>query len=191
LPTEEAATLALRTQQVLAFETGLPAVADPLGGSYFVEALTDVMERQAEDLFAEIDAMGSGSMLEGVLRGVENAWFTQRIAEAAYDEQRRTEAGELLQVGVNAFEEADEPPLEILEITTATEQAQIAALERMRADRDADAVARSLQDLAAAAETDANLIEPLVACARAGCTGGEVTATLQGVFGTWREAPAF
>ena len=82
LPTEEAATLALRTQQVLAYETGVPAVADPLGGSYFVEALTDEIERQAEALFAEIDAMGGGSMLEGVLRGVETGWFTQRIAEA-------------------------------------------------------------------------------------------------------------
>jgi methylmalonyl-CoA mutase N-terminal domain/subunit len=191
LPTEDAATLALRTQQVLAFETGVPAVADPLGGSYLVEALTDELEREAGVLFDEIEAMGSGSMLEGVLRGVETGWFTQRIAEAAYEEQRRTEAGHLVQVGVNAFQESDEPPLEILEITTATEDAQIAAVERVRGDRDAGAVARALDGLAAAAATEANLIEPLVICARARCTGGEVTATLQGVFGTWRETPAF
>jgi methylmalonyl-CoA mutase cobalamin-binding domain/chain len=191
LPTEEAATLALRTQQVIAFETGVPAVADPLGGSYFVEELTDETERQAEALFAEIDAIGSGSMLEGVLRGVETGWFTQRIAEAAFEEQRRIEAGEIVQVGVNAFEERDDVPLEILEITSATEAAQIAAVERVRAERDGVAAARALDELAAAAATDANLIEPLVACARARCTGGEVTAALQAVFGTWREVPAF
>jgi methylmalonyl-CoA mutase N-terminal domain/subunit len=191
LPTEEAATLALRTQQVLAYETGVPAVADPLGGSYFVEALTDEIEREAEEIFAAVDALGGGSMLEGVLRGVETGWFTQRIAEAAFDEQRRTEAGELVQVGVNAFVEGDEPPLEILEITSATERAQIAAVSRVRAERDAEASRQALEDLAVAATTDTNLIEPLVSCARARCTGGEVTAALQGVFGTWRETPAF
>jgi methylmalonyl-CoA mutase N-terminal domain/subunit len=191
LPTEEAATLALRTQQIIAFETGVPAVADPLGGSYFVESLTDETERQAEALFAEIDRMGAGSMLEGVLQGVETGWFTQRIAEAAFEEQRRTEAGELVQVGVNAFEESDEAPLEILEITAETERAQIAAVERVRAERDGAAAERALGALADAAGTDANLIEPLVDCARARCTGGEVTAALQAVFGTWREAPAF
>jgi isobutyryl-CoA mutase large subunit len=191
LPTEEAATLALRTQQVLAFETGVPAVADPLGGSYFVEALTDETERQAEALFAEIDAMGDGSMLEGVLRGVESGWFTQRIAEASFDEQRRMEAGELVTVGVNAFEEPGDDALEILEITMATEAAQIAAVERVRASRDAQAAMGALDALVAAADTDANLIGPLVDCARADCTGGEVTQALQGVFGTWREAAAF
>jgi methylmalonyl-CoA mutase N-terminal domain/subunit len=191
LPTEEAATLALRTQQVLAFETGVPEVADPLGGSYFVEALTDETERQAEALFAELDAMGDGSMLEGVLRGVESGWFTQRIAEASFDEQRRMEAGELVTVGVNAFEEPGDEALEILEITMATEAAQIEAVERVRASRDASAATEALDALVAAADTDANLIEPLVDCARAGCTGGEVTAALQGVFGIWREAAAF
>jgi methylmalonyl-CoA mutase N-terminal domain/subunit len=142
-------------------------------------------------LFAEIDALGDGSMLEGVLRGVESGWFTQRIADASFDEQRRMEAGELLQVGVNAFEEPDDDALEILEITMATEAAQIAAVERARARRDATAARAALEALADAANTDANLIEPLVECARAGCTGGEVTVTLQGVFGTWRETAAF
>ena len=192
LPTEEAATLALRTQQVLAYETGLEAVADPLGGSYFVESLTDEVERQAEELFAEIAAMGEGSMLEGVLHGVENGWFTQRIAEAAFDEQRRTEAGGLVQVGVNAFEEGPGLGPETLQIAMATERAQIEAVERVRAERDAGAAADALHALtAAAAAPDADLIEPLIACARAHCTGGEVTETLQAVFGTWRETPAF
>src|SRR4051794_1397240 len=191
LPTEQAATLALRTQQVLAFETGVPAVADPLGGSYFVEALTDETERQAEAVFAEIDAMGDGSMLEGVLQAVESGWFTQRIAEASFEEQRRMEAGELVQVGVNAFEEQGDDALEILEITMATEAAQIAAVEQLRAQRNGGAAADALDALAEAAATDANLIEPLVECARAGCTGGEVTTALQAVFGTWRETAAF
>jgi methylmalonyl-CoA mutase N-terminal domain/subunit len=192
LPTEEAATLALRTQQVLAYETGLPAVADPLGGSYFVESLTDEVERQAEELFAEIDAMGKGSMLEGVLQGVEHGWFTQRIAEAAFDEQRRTEAGALVQVGVNAFEEGPGLGPETLQIAMATERAQIEAVERVRAEGEAGGAAVALPGLTApAAAPDADLIEPLITCARAHCTGGEVTETLQGVFGTWRETPAF
>jgi methylmalonyl-CoA mutase N-terminal domain/subunit len=130
-------------------------------------------------------------MLEGVLRGVESGWFTQRIAEASFDEQRRMEAGELVQVGVNAFEEPGDDALEILEITMATEAAQIAAVQEVRAKRDPGAAAAALEALIAAAGTDANLIEPLVDCARAGCTGGEVTVALQGVFGTWRETAAF
>ena len=192
LPTEEAATLALRTQQVLAYETGIAAVADPLAGSYFVEALTDETERQAEVVFAEIEVLGEGSMLEGVLRGVENGWFTQRIAEAAFDEQRRTEAGALSTIGVNAYVETDDPPLEILEIPLVTEQAQRAAVANVRAERDPGAAADALTALTtAAAAPDAGLIEPLIECARARCTGGEVTRAMQAVFGTWRETPAF
>jgi methylmalonyl-CoA mutase N-terminal domain/subunit len=192
LPTEEAATLALRTQQIIAFETGVPDVVDPLGGAYFVEALTDETERQAEELLAEIDALGGGSMLEGALRGVETGWFTSRIAEAAFEEQRRFEAGELTQVGVNAYADTTEPPLEILEIPLETERAQVAAVRDVRRDRDAAAADRALTALVAAARVaDAELIEPLVACARAGCTGGEVTQALQSVFGVWRETPAF
>jgi methylmalonyl-CoA mutase N-terminal domain/subunit len=192
LPTEEAATLALRTQQIIGYETGVADVADPLGGAYFVEALTDETERQANAILSEIDALGGGSMLEGALRGVETGWFTQRIAEAAFDEQRRVENGELVRIGVNAYADTEEPPLEILEIPLETERAQVAAVRRLRERRDAAAAQRSLDDLVAAArEPDAELIEPLVACARAGCTGGDVTQALQSVFGVWREAPAF
>jgi methylmalonyl-CoA mutase N-terminal domain/subunit len=192
LPTEEAATLALRTQQVLAYETGITSVADPLGGSAFVEALTDETERQAEELFSQIEAMGEGSMLEGALRGVETGWFTQRIAEAAFEEQRRFETGELVQVGVNAFEETEEPPLEILQIPMATEQAQREAVARARADRDQALARAALEDLREAAATgDEDLMLPLIECARARCTEGEITAGLQAVFGTWRETPAF
>jgi methylmalonyl-CoA mutase N-terminal domain/subunit len=192
LPTEEAATLALRTQQVIAYESGVVDVTDPLGGSYFVEALTDRLEEEAEGLFARIDGMGEGSMLEGVLSGVESGWFNQEIAEAAFQEQRRFDDGELVQVGVNAFVDEHEPPLEILEITMATEQAQRAAIATTRSDRDPGPAAAALEGLEAAARDDAqDLLEPLIACARARCTEGEVTRALRAVFGSWRESPRF
>ena len=192
LPTEEAATLALRTQQVIAYETGVPDVVDPLGGSYYVEWLTDRIEELAEGLFAKIANLGDGSMLEGVLNGVENGWFVQEIAEAAFQEQRRFEQGDLIQVGVNAFTGSDDEPLEVLEIPMATEHAQRGALERTRMERDAEAAASALASLVAAArEPGAELMVPLIDCARARCTEGEVTEALQSVFGPWRETPAF
>ena len=111
LPTEDAAKLALRTQQVIAEETGVVDVADPLGGSYAVESMTDLMEERAEGIFAEVEAMGPGGMLEGVLAGIERGWFQQEIAESAFREQRRYEAGDLVQVGVNAFDVGIQEPL--------------------------------------------------------------------------------
>jgi methylmalonyl-CoA mutase cobalamin-binding domain/chain len=192
LPTEEAATLALRTQQVIAYESGVPDVVDPLGGSYYVEWLTDRIEDLAEELFGRIEELGGGSMLEGVLEGVETGWFVQEIAEAAFDEQRRFETGDLLQVGVNAFVTSTEEPLEILEIPMATEEAQRAAVALTRTQRDEGGVDAALAALVAAArDPDAELMMPLIACARARCTEGEVTVAMQSVFGPWRETPRF
>jgi methylmalonyl-CoA mutase N-terminal domain/subunit len=192
LPTEEAATLALRTQQVIAYESGVPDVVDPLGGSYYVEWLTDRIEAIAEELFGRIQALGDGSMLQGVLEGVETGWFVQEIAEAAYEEQRRFETGDLVQVGVNAFATSTEEPLEILEIPMATEDVQRAAVGRTRAERDGAAVEAALATLVAAAgDPAADLMMPLIECARARCTEGEVTVALQSVFGAWRETPRF
>ena len=192
LPTEEAATLALRTQQVIAHETGVAEVADPLGGSYFVETLTDRLEDRAEALFARIEELGDGSMLEGVLAGVESGWFVQEIAEAAFQEQRRFEEGDLIQIGVNAFTEAGDRPLEVLEIPMATERVQRAAVTATRAQREAASAASALDALGrAAGDPDADLMMPLIACARARCTEGEVTVALQSVFGSWREDPRF
>jgi methylmalonyl-CoA mutase N-terminal domain/subunit len=192
LPTEEAATLALRTQQVIAYETGVPDVIDPLGGSYYVEWLTDRIDGVAEDLFGRIQELGGGSMLEGVLNGVESGWFVQEIAEAAFEEQRRFETGDLVQVGVNAFVSSDDEPLEILEIPMATEEAQRTTIARTRTERDAAAVRAALAALIAAASTpDDDLMQPLIDCARARCTEGEVTEALQSVFGAWRETPRF
>jgi methylmalonyl-CoA mutase N-terminal domain/subunit len=191
LPTEEAAKLALRTQQVIAYETGVPEVIDPLGGSYFLETLTDRMEEGAEALFAEIDGMGEGSMLEGVLAGIERGWFQQEIAESAFNEQRRFESGDLVKVGVNAFVDDRDPGVDTLVIGPEVERDQIDAVRRLRTDRDGAAVERALNALTAAAGTDANLIEPLVACARARCTEGEIIRALIEVFGDYRETPRF
>ena len=191
LPTEDAAKLALRTQQVIAYETGAPDVIDPLGGSYFVETMTDRIEAQAEEIFAHIDAMGEGSMLDGVLAGIEQGWFQQRIADAAFEEQRRYETGDLVKVGVNAFVETGEAPIDTLVIGPEAEVQQRVAVERTRAERD-DAVAKAaLADLVRAAGTDENLIDPMVECARTRCTEGEIVSALVGVFGDYRETPRF
>jgi methylmalonyl-CoA mutase N-terminal domain/subunit len=191
LPTEEAAKLALRTQQVIAYESGVPDVADPLGGSYFVESMTDRMEELAEAMFAEIDAMGEGSMLEGVLTGIERGWFQQAIAGSAFREQRRYESGDLVKVGVNAFVDEHDEVVDTLVIGPEGERRQVEAVKRVRAERDETAARSALDALIAAAGTDANLIDPLVSCARSLCTEGEIVSALTGVFGDYRETPWF
>ncbi|MEA2501103.1 MAG: methylmalonyl-CoA mutase, N-terminal domain, partial [Actinomycetota bacterium] len=159
LPTEEAAELALRTQQILAYETGAANVIDPLGGSYFVEALTDRIESQAERYFARIDEMGDGSILAGMLQGIEDGYFQAEIADAAYRSQRLFEEGRKVVVGVNRFQR---PPREgevsVLAIPPGTETQQVEALGRRKATREPKAVENSLLALEAAASTDANLM---------------------------------
>ena len=192
LPTEHAARLALRTQQVIAYETGLADVADPLGGSYVVERATDEIEALAEEMFAHIDSMGGGSMLEGVLAGIESGWFQQLIAEAAFEEQRRLESGDLVKVGVNAFVDPGAGSVDTLVIGPQAEEGQREAVARTRSQRDRAAADGALARLAHAAATDdAELIGPMVACARARCTEGEIVRTLAGVFGDYRETPRF
>jgi methylmalonyl-CoA mutase, N-terminal domain len=191
LPTEEAAKIALRTQQVIAYESGVADVIDPLAGSYFLESLTDRIEELAEDLFAEIDRMGEGSMLEGVLAGIEKGWFQGLIAEAAFDEQRRYETGELTRVGVNRFVEEGEELVDTLVIGPEAERQQVARVREQRASRDGSAAAGAIASLMEGARGDTNLIEPLVVCARAGCTEGEIVTALQSVFGEYRETPVF
>ena len=191
LPTERAAEIALRTQQVIAHETGAANVIDPLGGSYFVEALTNRMEEAAEASFARIDEMGRGSMLEGVLAGIERGWFQQEIADAAYREQVRTEKGRLVKVGVNEFVDEHEPPVETLVIPPETELRQVERVRAFRAARDAERASAALTTLQAAARGSDNLIPLLVDCARAGCTEGEITGALREVFGSYVENPRF
>jgi methylmalonyl-CoA mutase N-terminal domain/subunit len=192
LPTEEAATLALRTQQIIAHETGVADVIDPLGGSYYLEALTDRMEEGAEGLFAEIDRMGDGSMLEGVLAGIDAGWFQGLIAEAAFEEQRRLETGDLQRVGVTSFTTTTEEPVDVLVIGPEAERSQRRRVAETRADRDqgrADAALSALQR--AASDGSADLMHPLIDCARARCTEGEIVTALREVFGWWREHPRF
>ncbi len=191
LPTEEAAKLALRTQQIIAYETGVPNAVDPLGGSYFLESLTNRMEARAEEEFARIGRMGSGSMLEGILTGIDRGYFQQEIAESAYREQERYEKGRLVKVGVNEFIEPDGGLVEVLEIPPGLEEEQVRRVRDVRERRDQDRARTALDRLAAAATTDDNLMPFLVDCARAMCTEGEIVGTLRQVFGEYTETPRF
>ncbi|MDA8074092.1 MAG: methylmalonyl-CoA mutase family protein [Actinomycetota bacterium] len=190
LPTEKAARLALRTQQVIAEETGVAHVADPLGGSWFVEALTDEMERQAEQVFTHVLETGSGSMLEGVLACIEDGWFCSEIADAAYRFQSKIASGQWVQVGVNGYVEGgDETP--ILYIDPAVEDRQLERLAEVKQSRDDAAVRRCLDRLAGeAADATVNLMPALVDAAKAYVTVGEAMHALESVFGTWLE-PSF
>ncbi len=191
LPSEKAARLALRTQQIIAHETNVANVADPLGGSWYVEALTDEMERQAESLFSELMDMGDGSMLEGCIRGIEQNWFQRHIAESAYQLERAFNRGERIIVGVNDFLDGNEAEdLELLRITNEDERKQIARLTTVRQRRDDDAVRRARERLAnEAADPEVNLMPALIDAARAEVTVGEMMATMAGVFGRYVEVP--
>ena len=150
LPTEKAARLAIRTQQVVADETRVTNVADPLGGSWFVEELTDEMERQAEAIFAHVEELGGGSMLEGALVGIEQGWYQSEISQAAYDLERKLNDGRHTMVGVTDFFEGnDEPPPDILQIGRECEEQQLKRLAAVKADRNADAVDAALARLRA------------------------------------------
>jgi len=185
LPTEEAVQLALRTQQVLAYETGVPNVSDPLGGSYFVEALTDRLEQEAEALFAEIARIG------GVVRGIDEGWFQRQIAQSAARHQREVEQGHRTIVGVNDFI-VDEPEITIplLRVGQEAEREQCRRLAELRQRRDGEQVRRRLQALAETAREGRNVIPPMLDCARAYCTLFEIRETLENVYGAYRE-PVF
>ncbi|HEX5615016.1 MAG TPA: methylmalonyl-CoA mutase family protein [Acidimicrobiia bacterium] len=185
LPTDKAARLALRTQQVIAHETRVANVADPLGGSFYVESLTDAIERQAEQLFAELEAKGDGSMLDGAVIGVEEGWFQSHIADAAYELERKLNAGTHVVVGVNAFFDGnDEPPPETLRIGPEVEEAQLKRLHHVRSDRDHDAVERALAHVRTTAEEPTtNLMPALIDAVRTYATLGEIVHALGDVFG--------
>jgi methylmalonyl-CoA mutase N-terminal domain/subunit len=197
LPSDKAAQIALRTQQVISEETGVANVADPLGGSWYVEALTDRIEAQAEDIFAQIRELGArrqpdgqhpiGPITSGLLAGVETGWFTGLIADAAFDHQRALEDGRKRIVGVNVHTDAIETPLEILRISHEVERAQVAALAERRATRDAAAVEKALTALGEAARTDANLVPLLIDAARLEATLGEMCQSLRVEWGTYTE----
>ncbi len=192
LPTEEAAELALRTQQILAHETGVANVIDPLGGSWYVEALTARAEQDAERYLTVIDRMGSGSMLEGMLRGIEDGYFQREIAEAAYRYQQLVDQGAKVMVGVNRLvRPAREGEVKILQIGPETERRQIRKLGARRAGRDPRLVGAALDELVRTARTEENLIWPLIECARVECTLGEMVNALKEPFGVYREPASF
>jgi methylmalonyl-CoA mutase N-terminal domain/subunit len=185
LPTEEAVRVALRTQQIIAHETGVTNTIDPLGGSWFVESLTNRMEEAAYDYFRKIDELGG--MVEAVKRN-----FPQReIAEASWRYQTEVDEGGRFVVGVNRYEMPEEEPIEILRIDPALERKQMDRLAATRGRRDASAVEQQLAALKEAAGAGRNLMYPLIDCARARCSEGEMIGALQQVFGSYRESPVF
>ncbi len=188
LPTEKAVRIALRTQQVVAHETGVAEVIDPLGGSWYVEQLTDDLEAAAEEVFAHLDDLGGGSMLEGVLRGVDEGWFVDEIAESAYALERAVQDGSRIVVGVNAFTDGnDDAQPELLKITAEQEQQQVKRLSQVKADRDSDAVERALTAVrSVAADPEANLMPTLIDAVHAMATEGEIVIALADVLGRHR-----
>ena len=192
LPSERAAEIAVRTQQVIMDETGVASVADPLGGSWYLEALTDRLEAEAEAIFGRIKAMSpDGSMTGGILRGIEDGWFMGEIAEAAFAYQRKVETGEKKVVGVNCHTATVGSPVEILRVSHEVERDQAADLGRRRAARDQAAVDSALAEMLAAARSGENMIPPMLAAAGAEATLGEICDALRQEWGVYSEAPAF
>ncbi|RKN09335.1 methylmalonyl-CoA mutase [Streptomyces radicis] len=201
LPSERAAEIALRTQQVLMEETGVTNVADPLGGSWYVEQLTDRIEADAEKIFAEIAERGRravpdghfpvGPITSGLLSGIEDGWFTGRIAESAFRYQQALEKGDKRVVGVNAHTGSVTEDLEILRVSHEVEREQVRALADRRAGRDEAAVRAGLDGLLGAARSGANMIEPMLTAVRAEATLGEICGVLRDEWGTWTEPAGF
>jgi methylmalonyl-CoA mutase N-terminal domain/subunit len=186
LPSEKAAEIALRTQQIIGYETGVSNTIDPLAGSYFVEAMTDRMESECLACFDEIEAEG------GVLEAIEKGYFQRRIADAAYRYQMEIERGERIIVGMNRFEHSDEAvDIELLKIDPALETEQVASVRRVRAERDQPAADDAMSELRRRAEGSDNLMPAIIECARAHLTQGEIVGVLKEVFGEYKERPIY
>src|SRR3954447_19374566 len=186
LPTEKAVRLALRTQQVIAEETGVAHVADPLGGSWFVEELTDELQRQAETVFDHLEQLGGGSMLDGVIAAIDAGWFQGEIAEAAYQFPRKLRDNRWIMVGANGYTDGDEARPLTLYIDPAVEERQTKRLAELKQARDDTAVHAALTQVTTqAADPTINLIPALLGAVIASATLGEIIAALQTVFGTW------
>jgi methylmalonyl-CoA mutase N-terminal domain/subunit len=188
IPSEEAMKLALRTQQIIADETRVPSVVDPLGGSYYVEALTTRIEQEVFAILGKVDEMG------GTIAAVEAGWFQREIADSAYDHARRRASGEAPVIGVNRYAEpaAAAVDIPIHRVDPATEARQVARLRAVRARRDQAEVARLLDGLAeAAADPAANLMEPTIALVRARASMGEIVNRLRNIWGSYVEKPVF
>ncbi len=186
LPTEDAVRLALRTQQVIAHETGVVNTIDPLGGSYYLEALTNRLEGEAYEYFERIERLG------GVVAAIKDNFFQREIAEASYRYQQEVEAGQRIIVGVNRYQLETEQPPELLKIDPALERGQIERVQALRSRRDSAAAEAALAELKrAAARDDINLMPLLIDASRAYVTMGEICDAFREVWGTWRETPVF
>jgi methylmalonyl-CoA mutase N-terminal domain/subunit len=184
LPAEASALLALRTQQIIAHESGVAATVDPLAGSYLVESLTDEIEQRAEGLISQIEASG------GVLRAIERGWIQREIADSAYKEAQAVERGDQVVVGVNRFQSDAPTRIELHRSDPEVAARQVARLQRVRRERDGDAVRRVLEHLADAARGTDNLMPAIIDAVRVYATLGEICDVLRGVFGTYRPAAA-
>jgi methylmalonyl-CoA mutase N-terminal domain/subunit len=189
LPSEEAVRIALRTQQIIAYESGVADTIDPLGGSYFVEALTNEIERAALDYIKKIEEMGHGSILEGVLVGIENGFFHREIAQAAYEYQKQVESGEQIIVGVNKYvmPQDEKAKVNILRVDPEVQRRQIERLKRVRAERDNRAVKRALERLEEAARSRENTMPYILEAVKAYASVGEIMEVLKKVHGAYRE----
>jgi methylmalonyl-CoA mutase N-terminal domain/subunit len=185
LPTEEAVRIALRTQQIIAHETGVANTVDPLGGSYFVEALTDRLEQRCYEYFRLIDELG------GMVEAVKQGYPQREIADAAFALQGEIDSGKRIVVGVNAYREGDDGEMAILRIAPELERKQVQRVQEVKSRRDVDAVTRALGALRDAAQGNANLMPLLLDAARAHASEGEIVQTLQRVWGDYRERPVF
>ena len=188
LPTEDAARIALRTQQIVAHETGVTNVVDPLGGAPFVEWMTDEMERRAEDIFAHLLDIGNDSILEGAYAGIDDGYFVGEIADAAYRFEREVNEGKRIIVGVNEFTEGDSGERNLLRIGAEVEEYQLKRLNDVKQRRDNDAVTRVLTQLKTeAADPEINLMPTMIEAVKTFATEGEIVASLEEVFGTYVE----
>jgi len=185
LPTEEAVRIALRTQQIIAHETGVTNTIDPLGGAYFVEALTDRMEEQAYEYFRKIDEIG------GMVQAVKDGFPQREIADAAFALQHEIDSGQRIVVGVNSYKEGDNGTTSLLRIDPALERQQIDRVRAVKASRDSAALEAALSELKQAAAAGRNLMPLLVTAARLHGSEGEIVETLQQVWGDYREQPMF
>jgi methylmalonyl-CoA mutase N-terminal domain/subunit len=188
LPSDRAARIALRTQQIVAHETGVAAVADPLGGAPFVEWMTDELERQAEAIFAHLERLGGGSMLEGVYAGIDDGYFVNEIADASYRFERRVNDGRRIVVGVNDFTEGDDHSGVLLRIGAETEETQLKRLAEVKRHRDDERVLAALDGVTRdAADPTSNLMPVIIDATRALATEGEIVRALEREFGTYTE----
>lgn len=192
IPSEDAMRLALRTQQVIAHESGVSETVDPLGGSYYVESATSDLEERVLTYLAEIEEMGDGSMKEGMLRGIENGYFEQEIVDSSYQWEQRRAEGDLKKVGINCFTEGgEETEIELFQASPETEERQKARLQRVKDERDAESVEEKIDALREAVETGENIMPYLVDAAKAYATEGEMMGVLRDKYGTYEDPGVF